>query len=334
MLRGENIVCGTSTTGTGTLTLAAVPSGVGGVDFDAWLKSTGIGFVSGNAILVSYTIIEYTSSSLAVAKFVEKGIGTLTLGAALVNATLARTTVQTVSNANADTYQVGGGASAITIGTAANVLVFIGASASDVPAYGPYYETALGDALGVSPVQAILGTQGNTNLVTAKDYYMPFEWRMPMLAKKASVRVQSAYSTGSPVSDAYLRLYAVNSSGRPGKLLIDFGLLGSAGTSLNTGSVNISSAVHASGFYMTPGHYFMGFICTLSGGSTAPKLATSNSSVVFCPGFIGTTAIEPNATATATSGTATPAPDPANTTGYAVQLATSILHYFFALSPS
>lgn len=334
MLRGENIVAGTSTTGTGTLTLAAVPSGIGGVDFDAWLKSTGIGFVSGNAILVSYTIIEYTDATFAVPKFVEKGIGTLTLGAALVNATLARTTVQTVSNANADTYQVGAGASAITIGTAANVLVFVGANALDIPAYGPYYETSLGDALGVSPVQAVLGTQGNTNLVTAKDYYMPFEWRLPMLAKKASVRVQTAYSGGTPVSNAYMRLYAVNSSGRPGKLLIDFGLLGSAGVSLNTNGANISSAVHSTGFFMTPGHYIMGFLCTLSGGVTAPKLAASNSSVVFCPGFMGTTAMEPNATATALSGTATPAPDPANTTTYAVQLATSLLHYFFTLSPS
>ncbi len=150
MLRGENIACGTSSTGTGTLTLAATPAAIGAVDFDAWLKATGIGFVSGNAVLVSYTIIEYTDSTFATPKFVENGIGTLTLGAALINATLARTTVQTVSNANADSYLVGGGASAITIGTAANTLVFVGPSAADVPAWSPYYETSIGDNLGVS----------------------------------------------------------------------------------------------------------------------------------------------------------------------------------------
>jgi hypothetical protein len=94
MLRADNVICGTSSTGTGTLTLAACPAPPGGLDFDKWLKATGLNFVSGNALLVSYTIIEYTDSAFTTVKQTEKGVGTLTLGASISAATLARTTVQ------------------------------------------------------------------------------------------------------------------------------------------------------------------------------------------------------------------------------------------------
>jgi len=338
VLRGENIVCGTSTTGTGTLTLAATPVAPGGIDFDVLARATGNGFANSAAVLVSYTIIEYTDTTFATAKSIEKGIGTLTLGGSsgIANCTLARTTPQVTAtslNSQPATYNTNA-PSAVSITTAANVLVFIGASAADISAWEPYYESSVGDALGASPVFGGLSGVGSANLSTAKDFYQPFEWRIPMLVKKASVRVQTAYSGGTPVSNAYMRIYAINSSGRPGKLLIDFGLLGTANASLNTGSANISSAAHSTGYFLTPGHYFMSFICTLSGGSISPKLLTSSTNAVFSPGFLGTTNLEPNTVATATSGTATPAPDTANTTGYAVAVASSVQNYFFTLSPS
>src|SRR5258706_417112 len=103
MLRGENIICGTSTTGTGTLTLAATPVAPGGIDFDVLARATGIGFGNSAAVLVTYTIIEYTSATFAASKSTEKGIGTLTLGGSsgIANCTLARTTPQvTATNLN------------------------------------------------------------------------------------------------------------------------------------------------------------------------------------------------------------------------------------------
>lgn len=329
MLRGENIVCGTSTTGTGTLTLAACPSPPGGVDFDAWLKATGIGFVSGNALLVSYTIIEYADSTFATAKFVEKGIGTLTLGASITAATLARTTVQTVSNANADSYQVGGGASAITIGTAANVLVFVGASAADVPACLPYFSTA-NDNIGSLPV-GVYNTSGNLALTTAKEVYSFFEWRVPMLVKRATIRVGTAYATGSPVSNADARLYAINSSAQPGKLLYDFGLLGTSNTSLNS-TGNVSTGAAGNGFYLMPGEYVFSFCPVYSGGSTTPAILVSGT-VTYGTGRFGSSSMVPLTGATATSGTIGAAPDPANVTGYASTSGTSTA-VLFALAPS
>lgn len=339
MLRADNIVCGTSTIGTGTLSLAATPTPPGGIDFDVWARATGIGFANSAAILVSYTIIEYTDSTFATAKSYEKGIGTLTLGGSsgIANATLARTTVQSKgtslnSQPATPTYAA---PTAFSIATAANTLVFIGPSTADVSAWSPYYETTSGDNLGAAPANAMssAAAQGGNNLVTLVDRYIPFEWRVPMLVKKASMRVQTAYATGSPVSNAYGRLYAFNSAGRPGKLLLDLGLFGSAGTSLNA-TGNMSTAVHASGFLLLPGDYIFGFICSLSGGAVAPKLLVPGNSGSFInSGRFGTTATQPFYTASATSGTTTPAPDPANVTGYAGSTSVNDLP-FFTLAPS
>src|SRR4051812_24231826 len=148
MLRGDTLVCGTSTTGTGTLTLAATPGPPGGVDFDVWARATGIGFANSAAVLVSYTIIEYTDSTFATAKSHEKGVGTLTLGGSsgIANCTLARTTKQTSAtslNSQPATQNIVPG-TGISIGTAANTLVFIGPSAAEIPAYEPYFYTGSG----------------------------------------------------------------------------------------------------------------------------------------------------------------------------------------------
>src|SRR5271170_1594422 len=139
MLRNDTILCGASTTGTGTLTLAPCPSPPGGIDLYQWLTATGFGFVSGNAVLVSYVIIEYSDTTFSKAVNFEKGVGTVALGASLTATTLARTTVQSVAGSlgatGSPTYAA---PLAVSIGTAANVLVFVGPSAADVPAYGPY----------------------------------------------------------------------------------------------------------------------------------------------------------------------------------------------------
>ena len=336
MLRADSIICGTSSTGTGALTLAACPSPPGGIDPYAWLTATGFNFANGAAVPISYTIIEYTDSTFATAKRFEKGIGTLTLGASLTASTLARTTVESTSasldTTGSPTYSA---PSAVSIGTAANTLIFVGPSAADIPAWSPYYENTLGDNLGAQAVLVESSQAPGVAVVSATDYYWPFEWRVPMLVKKASMRVWTPYSGGTPVSNAYARIYAINSSGRPGKLLIDFGLLGSAGTSLNAGS-NISSAVHASGFLLLPGEYFFDFIAVLSGGTTPPKMqcpAVASYLGYLISGRLGQNAMLPQVSAQATSGTGTPAPDPANLTGYALQSSFTYTS-LFALAPS
>lgn len=326
------IGCGTSTTGTGTLTMAAVPSGVGLVDPHVWAETTGIGFVSGNAILVPYIIKEFADTTFSKPKNTEKGWGTYTLGASLTADTLARTTVQETWSANADTFTVSG-PTAITIGTAANVLVFIGPSATDIPYWGPYFEGSLGDNLGVEPASVIDGPlTSSVAIVSATDYFHPFEWRVPMLVKRASMRVSTAYATGTPVSNAYARIYAFNSSGRPGKLLYDFGLFGSSGTSLNSLG-NVSTGASGNGYFLTPGEYIYNFIAILSGGSTAPHMACPQSVRMISSSRFGTTSMLMNNAATSTSGTGTPAADPANTTSYAVQQNTNY-EMLFALKAS
>lgn len=326
MLRADNVACGTSSTGTGTLTLAACPAPPGGLDFDKWLKATGFNFVSTNAVLVSYTIIEYTSAAFTTAKQTEKGVGTLTLGASITAATLARSLVQsTVTGLDTSTPAPTFAApTAITIGTAANTLIFVGASVDDLLAgSGPYFETVSNSGLGVAPLGLVdSGTSSATGSGTGVVYYIPFYWAVPMLAKKFTARTGGTAYTGG-TSNVYAALYAnggsdgTNPSGRPGKLLIDFGVLGAAGSSLATTFTNISSASHASGFRMRPGLYWAAIFQAFSGGSGSPNFISSSGTTSNLGANVNglTSALVPLLFATA-GATANPAPDPAGTSGY------------------
>jgi hypothetical protein len=330
MIRGDNIICGTTTTGTGTLTLAATPVPPGGIDFDVFARATGIGFTNSAVILVSYTIIEYTDATFATAKATEKGIGTLTLGASagIANATLARTTKQssaTSLDASPATQNIAP-ATGISIATAANTLVIIGASAADLLAFSPYFENTTGDQNGTVPLQCpyngsgnIVGFGGSFDILTAVDYYAPFIWVTPMLVKRVTLHPSVAYSGGAPVSNAYARIYQINSSGRPGKLLYDFGLLGSANTSLNSTGLAASGAA-GNGYFLMPGEYFFNFTCVLSGGVTAPRLYSGAlvSSGKLSGGSNLVNGIAPLGQATATGSSGATAADPANITGYTI----------------
>ena len=332
MLRGENIICGTSSTGTGALTLAACPVPPGGVDLYTWLTSTGMNFVNGNALLTSYTLIEFTDTTFATALQSEQGVATITLGANLAATTLARTTVQsTQTTENTTGVYAGNAPSAININTAANVLVFIGTKAADLPAYSPHFETSIGDNLGVGPVISdIVTVNNNVSLTTGLDCYYPFDWRTPMLAKKLSVNLAAAYTGGT--SNLYGRIYQINSSGRPGKLLIDFGKIGTSNAGLaSTG--NISSAVHSTGFMLIPGEYFLDLLAIFSGGSGSPILTQYKNSRYPVSSRFGTTSMGAYNLTTASSGNAT-APDPANTTGYAGVFSSINNSVAFTLAPS
>jgi hypothetical protein len=325
MLRGEQVLCGTTTTGTGTLTLATTPGPPGGVDFDVLARATGIGLANNKTALVSYTIIEYAASSFSTAKKLEKGIGTLTLGSSsgIANCTLARTAVQ-VTAINLDsppaTYSPNA-PSAMSIGTAANTLVFIGPSATDLFACSPYFDT--GVMAGINNA----ATDTGTILVTLNDYYSMFDWTCPMLVKKATARV---ITTTTGTTNAYGRIYAVGTDGRPGALLLDLGVMGTANASLNT-AADIASAVHANGYYLLPGTYYWGFIASFSTGS--PQMRALDQVAASSPGFARLASTGGCKFGwQATGGTATPAPDPANVTGLAS--ASSVKLVLATLAPS
>jgi hypothetical protein len=322
-LRAEDCVCATTTTGTGTLALAACPTPPGGVD--PYQAFNGLGLGTSQATPMTYCIREFMDATFAAVKQEEKGVGALTLGANIGATTLARTTPQSTAtgcNTSTPTYSQGA-PSAINIGTAANTLVFIGASAADIPAYCPYFETGIGDNIGVGGVCGA----GNNNaqaVVSGTDIYDLVDWRCPMLVKRAWVRVATAYSGGTPVSNAWCRLYSIGSNGRPGKLLYDFGLFGTANTSLNTAGL-VSTGAAGNGFMMLPGEYFVNFLPIFSGGTTGPNLNCYAANTKYSSGRLGRSTGQAILATSATGAAGGAGPDPANTTGYAaVVVATTI----------
>jgi hypothetical protein len=314
MLRGENILCGTSTTGTGTLTLASPPAPPGGVDPYTWLS---LWYSSGGVHLIPYKIVEYTDSTFATFKQAEQGIGTITLGASLTATTLARTTVLETQT-NAPAYNTAS-PSAISIGTAANVLVFMGAGASDVMQANPYYETSLGDAVGFFPDRSFSNALVNYSLPasTPNELFIPFRLSKPLQVKRASMYVSAGGGTGC-VSTAYFRIYEIGANGRPGRLLIDLGAIGGPNPLINTGM--ISTALASPGVFLPPGDYFASFYFT--GATSGSGNATISSSNTYNngSGVLGS-AYQFNSSpwASGTGGT-NPAPDPASLTGYSISV--------------
>ena len=326
-------IAGTSTTGTGTLTLAACPASPSEGSLYTWLTSTGMNFVNGNAILMPYRIVEYTDTTFTTEVQKEIGVGTITLGASLTASTLARTTLVWTGNAlnSSPAYAEFGNATALTIGTAANVLIFIGPDATNTPAWCPYFETSLGDALGAAPAWGLPPAYSSgLGVPNGSEWYIPFEWRIPMLVKRASVRVVAAYSgTGTPVSAAYARIYAIGTNGRPSKLLYDFGTFG---TNPLNGTGNISTGAAGNGYFMTPGEYYFDLANSYSGaGGTivTPKYSVMNNTASNpAASRLGTTSLVSNATALATGATIGAAPDPANIAGYSLSNNVSTTVYF------
>jgi hypothetical protein len=324
MLRGDNILCGTSTTSTGTLTLAAVPQPPGSLDFDTWLRAEG--FANSAAVPISYTINEYTDATFATIKGTEKGVGLLTLGgsAGIANCTLVRTTSQ---------YKVTGmdGASpaityssAYSIGTAANVLVTISPSAADVLACSPWYDNTQ-DAAGIGPLVAGTVTGAFTS-ANNTIYYAPYIFDRYILASKARARVQGAYTGGT--SNLYAALYLPGSGGKPSKLVADFGALGTGGSALTSAGSIIASAALSTSVPIKPGIYIAAVQAIFSGGSGTPTIRGGGQLVL--PPTFGTTSLAANQYATATGGSAAFA-DPAGVASWA--LVSNATPFFITFGP-
>jgi hypothetical protein len=347
MLRGDNLICGTSSTGAGDLTLAATPTAVGGVDFDVWLRATGLGFGNSVSVLVPYVIIEYTSSSYAVPKQREEGIAPLLLGGSsgIANCTLKRTvanggTIQSNSTGE-DTQPASLNVSTpgnITIGTAANTLVFIGPRAIDIPAYHPFFVSGLAGQqsnFGVLPdgFERLVSIGNSSGFVTGlRNYFQPFRWSVPMLAKRVSMWV-NAVSTPN-VAQLWVRLYAFGSDGRPGALLYDF--VGATPLAPSTAGVVVTSGAAGNGFLMVPGDYYMEFVgqTTISGSfnlaASGAVYYGANVAAVRL-GFQGAPGIYTglgNVSGPTDTGAA---PNPANLTGTALR---ADLPFVFGLSPT
>ena len=341
MLRFDDCICGTSTTGTGTLTLAAPPAAFGGIDPDVWARATGVGFGNSAAMLVDYVITEYTDATNLKEKQKEAGTGTLTLGASsgIANCTLARTTIDwtatslDVQPASVSVKPAGG----ITIGTAANVLVMIAPRTDTVPGFSEYVDTGFGDGLGLlfplhnTPSTALGGNYVLTQALA--DNYQLFTLFQPLYVKKASVR-NAVAATGN-TGTAWGRIYDIGSNGRPGICLVDFGQIGGTNALQTTG--NISSAALTNAIKLTPGDYFFDTVVSSITGSPAwagPNTSSTGKGSIPISGRMGSTGAVPYVSATTTGGTAGAVGigSAANLTSYAPsQLAAA--SYYFWLSP-
>jgi hypothetical protein len=115
------------------------------------------------------------------------------------------------------------------------------------------------------------------NLSNNQFFYVPFVWCITTLVKRATVWVGTAYTGGT--TNMWGRLYDVAGSGTfiggPGKLLYDFGLFGSSGTSLNSLGI-LQTGAAGNGFFLTPGDYYLCLGVGFTGGSGVPALRTTS----------------------------------------------------------
>ena len=323
MLRFDDCICGTSTIGTGTLTLAAPPAAFGGIDPDVWARATGIG--NSAAFFVDYTITEYTDATNLKEKQKEAGTGTLTLGASsgIANCTLARTTIDwtaTSLDVQPASVSVKPG-TGITVGTAANVLVMIAPRAESVLARQPYYDTSVGDNAGIGCPRPA-GTAGGAFAMPASgtSFFWIDEWPIGRAVTQASLRIQAAAGAGA--STCSIAIFQINSSGKPGKRLVNFGDTGSLANT--AGTINTSAAL-GTAVWVNPGWYYFGILPTYASGTPTVR-AYGGTSLPSTIGLMGTSLLQPVQNATNASGDLN---DPPTTSGWAISAGAAIPWFTF-----
>jgi hypothetical protein len=302
-----NIVSGTTTTGTGALTLAAAPSGLNGLD--PYTAYSTMGFGTSVGIPKAYRVIEFTDAAFTIVKQMERGRGVLLLGASLAACTLTRTTVLLSSASALPTFAFNP-AAAINIGTAANTLVFFEESSTFNAEAVPYFETTAGDALGVTFRLSGAAGSATTTFTSGTGLWFRAELTIPILLVKASARVVGIYTGGT--SNAYVRIYGIGSNGRASKLLANMGGLGTTNSALAS-AASITSAALASPVWLWPGPYIVEVLLVFSGGSGTPTLRGGN---YVYDGGMGVSGGLNITAATSTGETSTPN-DPASFTAYA-----------------
>lgn len=308
----DQALCGTTTAGTGALTLAAPPAAINGADPYAAFSGMGLGTTTG--FLVPASIVEYTDSTLQHELQSESGLYTLKFGANLAASTLARTLIfQTVTSMNSQPATVNGptgsAPTAITIGTAANVVVYFGPVAWLARQSFSSYVTASGsDGLGVCPTQFTQANGTNAAYTSGTVVYQRVEIATSMWIKSVSLWMVTAFGgTSCTLSCA---LYEVGSDGNPGKKLLNF----ANNTTIPT---NANTLAATTALWVPAGTYYLGILYVGVGQTTAPNGRQANSVAASPLGTCGTSAVGPSPLATVAAQSALN--DPATLTSISTQ---------------
>jgi hypothetical protein len=265
-MRGDGILqTHNGTGGTGTLTLAAVTG---------WPS---FALVFAQDRFVDYEINEYTDATWSVLSKRETGIGTYTHS----GTTLARTFV--INTWDGSTYLPVAGSgtapTAISFGnTAANVRIVCSPSSGNAvttPAMVSQGVSGVSDALGFAPLNLL---PSSTSLTTAMSLgysiYSPIYLANRGPISQATSRLVTPNTTGATPSKLYVAIYEVNSSGMPGKRLIDFNGTGGGPvvTDLSAAAGNYSSSALTTPIYLPPGWYYQGVVAVANNGTGGPSI--------------------------------------------------------------
>jgi hypothetical protein len=271
-LRFDQAACGTSSTGAGALTLAAAPTALACADpYAIW---SGAGYGTSQGVPIPYSIVEYTNSSLTTPKQSESGMGVLTFGASLAACSLARTLVlQKATSMDSPPATVTGatsGPTAISIGTAANVVIYFGPESwqfAEVLTAVALSGITSADNLGVinrSTNTGAVMTMSNSGVV----HYCAIELDFSILTKSVTLRCGASgnYTGGS--NSLAAALYEIDpATGLPGKLVLDFGTVSGFFNTANTNSTFTAAAA----VFVQAGHYILALLPIYSGGSGFPN---------------------------------------------------------------
>lgn len=304
MIGGNNIACGISSTGTGTLSLAACPASFGAVDPDVWARNA-LNLGNSATVRVRYEVIEFTDSTFASPKQTESGIGVLTLGAAagVANCTLSRDYVlEKATNLDVQPAAISLGeagntsglpsASVMIIGTAANCLVMFSNDIRDAIGAMPANYWGVSPDTGYSGIAPLSTAPGYSGFSPSNGvaYFCPI-W-MPQTAIIKTVKFKFYSSVSSPTSssvqaklfDVFGRNAQGYAMGMPGKIITDFGGIGNGYDATNPAGTNgIYSITGASQALIRSGFYFLGIVVSWAGGTGSVGMANCNPLVGASP---------------------------------------------------
>lgn len=275
MNRFDRCVCGTTTTGTGTLSLVTTPVPPGGVDPNVWARAYGYGNLA--VLPIDYVIVEYTDTTFTTEIQAEEGIGLLTLGGVgtgIAAATLQRTQIDsTATSLNSQPAAVNlAPASGISIGTAAHVLVMVTPRVRSLAAALDAPLASLTNGKGLPTIAAAYNISPQT-IASGTIYYCAVFNPTPRKVSTITTRVLTAYSGGT--SNLYLGLYSLDPvNGGPGRLVADFGVAGTANSSL-AAAADISTAALATPRRLMPGYFILAVQAIFSGGTGSPAISSA-----------------------------------------------------------
>ncbi len=271
-MRANGIRATSSTGGTGTLTMTDVSSGI-------FAQSPGFtdAFGTGStAILVEYTIAEFTDSTFATIKQFEQGVGFLVPSTNVLTRTKIISTW--VYGTGYAPTPAGTAPSAVNFGTnAANIRIFCDPQAgSFLPAISfPQTTNSVSgaDNIGMPAANmggAYLGMQSGTPTANYI-WHFPFLWDRLCLVSSASV-----YITGAASGVARFGLYEDDGTGWAGNRVVDFAA-NAGGSEFNTSATGIKTSTLTTPILLKP-QWYIGALITNAGASfgTAPVFMRSH----------------------------------------------------------